>query len=354
MKNKLCLILAFVMALASGVYASSTNSITTAQRLKKDSSLAGESIIIEPHSAVETGSSIVVTFDNAVVFSQEVIDGTSKDATEDGYNGFGNGYQYKVNGKNWSTGDGFYDVMPNVDSLELPYNIRRLSDEQIEVYLCNLPSKYADGSLYDINGITNRPIYSIPMVVYADTVGQVTMSIDSNGTSISSTPPIISNDNTKPSASTTETTVQTTTERYTETTTEVKVSDVNTVEIQMGSKIMNVNGKAVEIDAAPYIQLSTSSSMIPLRAVSEALYTGNDLVQWDAATKTVTISYSGNVIKFTIGSDIMSINGKDKLIANGVKAEIKDSRTFIPFRALGEALNVEVSWDAATKTARFN
>ena len=50
----------------------------------------------------------------------------------------------------------------------------------------------------------------------------------------------------------------------------------------------------------------------------------------------------------------MTVNGTDKPIANGVKAEIKDSRTFIPFRALGEALDAKVSWNANTKTATFN
>jgi hypothetical protein len=38
---------------------------------------------------------------------------------------------------------------------------------------------------------------------------------------------------------------------------------------------------------------------------------------------------------------------------NGVVTEIKDSRAFVPFRALGEALGVEVEWVADTKTALY-
>ncbi len=353
MKRKLILMLAFITLLGTSVYATSTNSVTTEQRVKEGASLAGESILIEPHSEVETGASIVISFDNAVIFDQDVIDGTCSDENKDGYNGLGNGYQYKVNGGNWNANDNFFEVMPNVDSLQLPYNIRRLNDHQIEVYLCNLPDKYADGSMFDVNGINNRPYYSIPIVAYADTVGRVTLSIDSNGTSISSSSGIQSNDNTKPSESTTEATTEVTSETETQTATAV-TEPMNTVEIQMGSNIMKVNGKAVEIDAPPYIQLSTSSSMVPLRAVSEALYGGEDTVKWDAVSKTVTINYNNNVINFTIGSDIMKINGVSKPIANGVRAEIKDSRTFIPFRALGEALNARVSWDADNKIAKFN
>ena len=263
MKKKIMLILAAVMALSTGVYAASTNYVSSMLHVKDGASLAGESFHIEPHDEIETGSSIVITFHGAVVFSQEVIDGTSTDRSEKGYNG--SGYQYKVNGANWNTADSFYDVMPQTRDSRLPYSIKKLNDEQIEVYLCNLPDIYADNSLANINGSGRRPYYDIPIVAYADGIGEVT------------------------------------------TTTEAAV---NSVKVQMGSNIMYVNDNAVEIDAAPYIQLSSSSAMVPLRAISEALYGGEDTVGWDADTKTVTINYGGNVINFTIGSDIMKINGK--------------------------------------------
>lgn len=38
---------------------------------------------------------------------------------------------------------------------------------------------------------------------------------------------------------------------------------------------------------------------------------------------------------------------------NGVQAEITGSRMFIPFRALGKALGVDVTWDTDTKTAIY-
>ncbi len=41
-------------------------------------------------------------------------------------------------------------------------------------------------------------------------------------------------------------------------------------------------------------------------------------------------------------------------MAYGVYAEIKDSRMFVPFRTLGEAVGAKVDWDAETKTAIFN
>ena len=50
----------------------------------------------------------------------------------------------------------------------------------------------------------------------------------------------------------------------------------------------------------------------------------------------------------------MNINGEDTYMENGVTAEIKDGRMFVPFRVLGEALGAEVNWDSNTKTAIYN
>ena len=64
------------------------------------------------------------------------------------------------------------------------------------------------------------------------------------------------------------------------------------------------------------------------------------LISWDTATKTATITTGGKVISFTTGIPYMIIDGKSQLMENGVKAEIKDSRMYIPYRALGTALGV--------------
>ena len=53
-------------------------------------------------------------------------------------------------------------------------------------------------------------------------------------------------------------------------------------------------------------------------------------------------------------SNNMNVNGSTIAMANGVTAEITDGRMFVPFRALGQAFGVSVSWDADTKTAIYN
>lgn len=49
----------------------------------------------------------------------------------------------------------------------------------------------------------------------------------------------------------------------------------------------------------------------------------------------------------------MIVDGISTTMEYGVEAEIKDGRMFIPFRALGNALGVNVNWDANTKTAIY-
>lgn len=76
-------------------------------------------------------------------------------------------------------------------------------------------------------------------------------------------------------------------------------------------------------------------------------------IVWDTIAKTAIIAFEGKNVKFTAGSDIMIIDGKPQTMENGIKAEITDGRMFVPFRALGNALDVSVEWDANMKTAIY-
>lgn len=149
------------------------------------------------------------------------------------------------------------------------------------------------------------------------------------------------------------------------------VTVVDTIDKEMkvtiGSTTAMIDGKEVTMDVAPYIQ-ANGNTMVPLRFVAVALAGGDassveaaqnsDKVSWDPTTKTVTIFYGAGtnqkVIQFRIGSTTMKVDGNEIPMENGAKAEIKDGRTFVPFRSLGQALGVPVTWDATTKTAIFN
>lgn len=141
------------------------------------------------------------------------------------------------------------------------------------------------------------------------------------------------------------------------------------VSVTIGETTIYINGEAYTMEVAPYIQASSASTMVPLRFVTLALGVDTDAitsgsadesstVTWDANTKTATIFYAAGsgqkIIQFTAGSNTMVVDGTSVPMDNGVVAEITDSRMFVPFRALGTALGVPVSWDETTRTATYN
>lgn len=139
------------------------------------------------------------------------------------------------------------------------------------------------------------------------------------------------------------------------------------VEVTIGEKTIMMDGEPVDMDVAAYIQTSSNSTMVPLRFVALALGVdqaavtdadNSSKIAWDANSKTATILYAaGNgqkIIQFQAGSNYMVVDGTSIPMENGVFAEITDSRMFVPFRALGQALGVSVDWDAETRTAIYN
>ena len=348
--------LAAVILSAVPVLASSTNYVSKSLAVNDGSDLSSASIIIRPLDEVQTGDSIIIRFENATVYDQSTLDGSGRFT----------GIQYKVNGKTWmGEEDGsFQDIMPYTSSTELPYYVRKISSSEVEVLLCNIPDVYAGSTLKTVNGVDKWARYSIPIPAYADTNSDTAVEIrayiDSNSSSISSGEVFggaITTGNTKKETSTrsTITTTETTTETTTQTVERSKGS--KSIFVQIGAdSVSTSDGKSVELDVPAYIQRASNSAMMPLRAVSYALseISGeNKEILWDAETKTATIFFGDKEIAFTAGSEYVSINGKKTEMKYGVVAEITDSRMFIPFRALGEALGAEINWDAETKTASY-
>lgn len=125
-----------------------------------------------------------------------------------------------------------------------------------------------------------------------------------------------------------------------------------TVKVTIGANTMTAGTKTIDLDAPAYI--SNGYTMLPVRAVAEAL-SGSAQVSWDDATKTVIIFFGSRIIKMTIGSKEMIINGTPTTMQ--APAEITNSRTFISLRDLAYALGLnddKIAWDDATKTATLN
>ena len=108
-----------------------------------------------------------------------------------------------------------------------------------------------------------------------------------------------------------------------------------------------INGSNIAISSSygtPFID-SANRTMVPIRVVSENL---GAKVAWDQSTQTATINGS---IKIKIGSNVIETTYGQ--ITMDTKAVIKDSRTYIPFRFMGNALGYDVNWTDNTKTANI-
>lgn len=101
---------------------------------------------------------------------------------------------------------------------------------------------------------------------------------------------------------------------------------------------VDVYGVPVEFDQPPV--LKDGRTLVPVRAISEAL---GALVDWDEPTQTVTATLGDTVVKLVINSNQILVNGE--VVEIDVPAEIINSRTLIPVRALSEAFGCNVQWD---------
>ena len=71
-------------------------------------------------------------------------------------------------------------------------------------------------------------------------------------------------------------------------------------------------------------------------------------VQWDPVLKIIDIQFNGMSIKLQIGVGYASVNGKK--IALDAAPEITNGRTMVPLRFIVETFGASVTWDEATKT----
>jgi hypothetical protein len=120
------------------------------------------------------------------------------------------------------------------------------------------------------------------------------------------------------------------------------VSKVTVVKIQIGSDIMTVNGKAVQIDAPA--EIKNGRTFLPLRAISEAL---GATVDWIAETQGITVTLGKNTIGLQVGNTSAVVNGT--VVTLDAAPYIKNSRTMVPFRVIAEGLGATVEWDPALR-----
>ncbi len=108
-------------------------------------------------------------------------------------------------------------------------------------------------------------------------------------------------------------------------------------------KIM-VNGDYLAPDVKPFLN-KDNRVMVPFRAIGEKL---GAKVDWEASTQTAVLTIEDVTVRVPINKQVVDVNGMEQQI--DTFAIIKDGRTFIPVRAVSQAMGAEVGWEDGTKT----
>ena len=108
---------------------------------------------------------------------------------------------------------------------------------------------------------------------------------------------------------------------------------------------INANGNILK-DSQAVIQ--NGSTLLPVRSVSNAF--GCE-VDWNGDTRTVSVNKDDTQITIVIGQKELTVNDNKQAIS--APAQIINGRTYVPLRALGEALNCEIQWVNDTRTVEI-
>ncbi|MFS0557234.1 stalk domain-containing protein [Brevibacillus sp. 179-C9.3 HS] len=122
---------------------------------------------------------------------------------------------------------------------------------------------------------------------------------------------------------------------------------ISPVTVRADSKDIQVKVDNVSVhfpDAKPFIDPSTSRTMIPVRFVSEKLGAS---VDWDGAKQTVIMNKDGKQISLKIGEKKAVVAGQE--ITFDAAATLQNNRTFVPLRFVSEAYGAKVDWLATER-----
>lgn len=98
-----------------------------------------------------------------------------------------------------------------------------------------------------------------------------------------------------------------------------------------------VNGNQLASDVAPILE--NNRTLLPFRACAEAL--GAE-VTWVRENQSVLMTKGDVTVTLYIGTNKASVNGEPKVL--DVKSQLKNNRTLVPLRFVGESLNCKIEW----------
>ncbi|MDR1914887.1 MAG: copper amine oxidase N-terminal domain-containing protein, partial [Clostridiales bacterium] len=113
------------------------------------------------------------------------------------------------------------------------------------------------------------------------------------------------------------------------------------VVMRVNSRYMNVNGEVLEIDPGRVTvpMLVNNRTMIPARALLESM---GGQVDWDEATKQISLKVNDKVIIMTLNQSVYFASGAENTM--DVAPFERNGRTYVPLRFASEALGSKVYW----------
>lgn len=116
----------------------------------------------------------------------------------------------------------------------------------------------------------------------------------------------------------------------------------STMQLTIGSPTLRIDGTEYPLDTAPEVQ--NGRTMLPIRAIAEAVGAHVEFQEEDQLVL-ITGAHEES-IALTIGEASMQVNGMDCPL--DAPSYIKNGWSYLPLRAVAEALDLEVSWDPET------
>ena len=112
---------------------------------------------------------------------------------------------------------------------------------------------------------------------------------------------------------------------------------------------IKINNEQIFADSTP--MLINDRTLVPIRAVAEKMgYT----VSWNDEKQIVTLSSNDgfNILHFQIGNGTAFKNLSEEITLD-VPPVILENRTYLPLRAVAEAMNAKVNWNEAEKAVEI-
>ena len=99
-------------------------------------------------------------------------------------------------------------------------------------------------------------------------------------------------------------------------------------------------------DVAPF--LSGDRTFLSIRFLANALGVADANISWNPLDSSVLIIKGERVVKMTVGSTVMLVNGVP-VNMDVAPQNVAPGRVMLPFRYACEALGASCTWDAATQ-----